>query len=56
MKKEMTKYGVPLVSRPQILATKKLTLTGDEGRDIIQIETKKVLKNHKNTFAKLAKM
>jgi hypothetical protein len=49
------KYSVKLVKRPHIKATKKLNLTGDEGKQIIRSETNLTLIRQK-TLAKLADM
>lgn len=51
-----TKYGVDYVARPLIKATKTVCLAGENGREIIKVETEKLLKNHKNTFKKLSEM
>jgi len=50
----ITKYDVKLVERPQIKATAKLDLSTPQGKDILRIETEKVLINHAKTLAKLA--
>lgn len=42
------KYGVKLVKRPHIKATKKLDLTSDEGKKIIRSETNLTLIRQKN--------
>jgi len=49
-------YGVKAVKRPKIIATKRLDLRGEEGRQIVKSETKLVLRAHKRTFEKLADM
>lgn len=56
MGNKLTNYGVMMVQRPKIKATKKLDLNGEEGRQIIISETKLTLRTHKNTFKKLADM
>lgn len=49
-------YGIKLVKRPKIKATKKLDLTGELGCQIIKSETKLALRTHQRTFKKLADM
>ena len=56
MNDKVEAYGVKAVERPKIPATKKLDLTGAEGRQIVKSETKLVLRTHKETFKKLADM
>ena len=56
MNKKIEKYGVKVVDRKPIKATKKLDLSGKEGEQIIKSETKLVLKRQANTFKKLADM
>ncbi|WP_122580122.1 acetyltransferase [Pseudomonas viridiflava] len=56
MNHKLNTYGVSIVERPKIKATKKLDLGGDQGKQIVYSETKLVLINHKNTFKKLADM
>ena len=56
MNHKLNTYGVSLVERPKIKATKKLDLGGDQGKQIVYSETKLVLRTHKNTFKKLADM
>ena len=56
MKNDLSKYGVQIVPRPKIVAIKKLSLEGEEGKEMVRQLTIQILKNHKNTFAKLAKM
>ncbi|WP_087090590.1 acetyltransferase [Acinetobacter pittii] len=56
MNKKVEKYGVVAVSRPKILATKQLDLSGDAGRQIIKSETKLALRTHSKTFKRLADM
>lgn len=51
---DIIKYGVKLVKRPHIKATAKLDLSTQKGKEIIRIETEKVLINHAKTLAKLA--
>lgn len=55
MNHKLNKYGVFIVERPKIKATKKLDLSGGQGQQIICSETKRVLRTHRKTFAKLAK-
>jgi len=56
MDKKLELYGVVIVERPKIKATKKLDLSGDSGRQIVLSETKLALRTHKKTFKKLADM
>lgn len=56
MGKRVEDYGLPASERPKTLATKQLDLSGEKGREIILLETKKVLKTHPKTFRKLANM
>ena len=56
MKNDLSKYGVQIVPRPKIVATKKLSLEGEEGEELVRKLTIQTLKNHKNTYAKLANM
>lgn len=56
MSKNLNIYGVQIVSRPKIKATKALDLSGDAGRQIVISETKLALRTHKKTFQKLAHM
>lgn len=56
MNPEIEKYGVKIVKRPKIKATKKLDLSGEVGKQIIKFETELVLRTHKKTFKKLAEM
>lgn len=56
MKHKLTTYGVSIVERPKIKATKMLDLGGDQGKRIVFLETKLVLRTHKKTFEKLADM
>lgn len=56
MSKNLDIYGVSIVSRPKIRATKKLDLSDDAGRQIVISETKLALRAHKKTFRKLADM
>ena len=51
-----SKYCVEYVARPLIKVTKTILLAGENGREIIKVETERVLKNHKNTFRKLSEM
>ena len=41
------RYGVNYVARPHIKANKKLELAGETGKEVIKVETEKVLKIHK---------
>ncbi len=56
MNNKIEVYGVKAVNRPKIKATKKLDLTGEQGKQIVKSETKLVLRRHKRTFEKLANM
>ncbi|WP_114416533.1 acetyltransferase [Marinospirillum perlucidum] len=56
MNTKVEAYGVVAVKRPRIKATKKLDLSGDAGRQIVQSETKLALRTHRKTFSKLADM
>ena len=56
MNHKLNTYGVAIVQRPKIKATKKLDLSGDLGKQIVHSETKLVLRVHKKTFEKLADM
>ncbi len=56
MDKKLEMYGVEIVQRPKIKATKKLDLSGESGRQIVLSETKLALRTHKETFKKLADM
>ena len=50
-------YGLPQAeNRPKIKATKKLDLSGEEGKQIVKSETKIALRTHPKTFKKLADM
>lgn len=49
-------YGLEPVSRPKIKATKVLDLSGESGRKIIESEARRILKIHRKTFEKLARM
>jgi hypothetical protein len=50
------RYGVKLIARPYIKATKKLDLTDEKGKQIVQAEAERVLRTHKATLAKLSRM
>ena len=50
------KYGVEYIARPYIKATEKIDLTGETGKEIIKVETEKVLRVHKKTFERLSQM
>ena len=56
MNPKIEKYGVKVVTRPKVKATKSLDLSGDLGKQVILSETKLVLRTHKKTFSKLAHM
>ena len=56
MRAELSRYGVKIVKRPKILATKKLDLSGEQGKQIIKSETKIAMRSHAKTLAKLADM
>lgn len=56
MNHKLNTYGIAIVERPKVKATKKLDLGGDQGRQIVYSETKLVLRTHKKTFQKLADM
>lgn len=52
----MKKYGVEIVDRPKIKATKFLDLSGIEGEKIIKSLTKKILIRHQKAFERLSNM
>lgn len=52
----MKKYGVEIVDRPKIKATKVLDLSGTEGEKIIKSLTKKILIQHQKAFERLSNM
>lgn len=56
MNHKLSTYGVSIVERPKIKATKKLDLSGEQGKQIVFSETKLALRTHKKTFQKLADM
>ena len=56
MSGKISNYGVKPVKRPRIVATKSLNLSGEEGKQIINSESRLALRTHKKTFAKLADM
>ena len=56
MNKKIEKYGVPMVERPKIQATKQLDLSGETGKQIVKSETKLALRTHSKTFKRLADM
>ncbi|MBA6067260.1 acetyltransferase [Pseudomonas mosselii] len=56
MKHKLENYGIAIVDRPKIKATKKLDLGGDQGKQIVYSETKLALRTHRKTFQKLADM
>ncbi|SGZ09385.1 acetyltransferase [Moritella viscosa] len=56
MSRKIEKYGVKAIERPVIKAAKNLDLTGISGQQIVKSETKLVLRTHRKTFDKLARM
>ncbi|MCG8294521.1 acetyltransferase [Pseudomonas entomophila] len=56
MNHKLNSYGISIVDRPKIKATKKLDLSGDQGKQIVCSETKLALRTHRKTFQKLADM
>lgn len=56
MNQKLNTYGISIVERPKIKATKKLDLGGEQGKQIVYSETKLALRTHKRTFQKLADM
>lgn len=50
----MKKYGVEIVDRPKIKATKMLDLSNKEGELLVRDLTMKILNTHKKTFQRLA--
>ena len=50
----MKKYGVEIVPRPAIKATKKLDLNGKIGEEIIKSLTKLILIRHQKAFKRLS--
>jgi hypothetical protein len=56
MNSKLREYGVTIVNRPPVPATKKLDLSGEHGKQIVKSETKLALRTHKRTFDKLADM
>lgn len=54
MENPLKKYGVKIVPRPKIKVSKKLDLTGKEGEEIVEYETKLLLIRHKKAFERLA--
>lgn len=56
MTNKLEKYGVKPVHRIPMPATKKLDLGGEEGKQIIESETKLALLRHSKTLKKLADM
>lgn len=52
--KQMKKYGVEIVHRPKIKATKMLDLSSKEGELLVRKLTIKILNRHKKTFQRLA--
>lgn len=56
MNQKLNAYGVCIVERPKIKATKKLDLSGEQGKQIVYSETKLALRTHRKTFQRLADM
>jgi len=56
MNKRIESYGVDVVKRPKIKATRKLDLSGTYGQQIVKSESKLALRTHRKTFDKLADM
>ena len=56
MNKRIESYGVDVVKRPKIKATRKLDLSGTYGQQIVKSESKLALRTHRKTFEKLADM
>ena len=56
MNPKIQQLGIRLVPRPKIKATKSLDLAGQEGKQIVLVETMRVLQMHAKTFKKLADM
>ena len=54
MENSVKKYGVKVVFRPKIKASKKLDLSGEEGEKIVEYQTKLLLIRHKKAFERLA--
>ena len=52
----MKKYGVEIVDRPKIKATKTLDLSGVKGEKIIKSLTEKILIRHEKAFKRLQGM
>ena len=52
----MKKYGVEIVPRPVIKATKKLDLNGKMGEQMIESLTKVILIRHQKSFKRLSEM
>ncbi len=50
------KYGVEIVSRPAIKATKRLDLNGKVGEEIIKSLTEIILIRHQKAFKRLSEM
>lgn len=46
MNKDLERYGVKIVERPKIAATKTLDLAGECGQQIVRSETKLALRTH----------
>lgn len=52
----MKKYGIEIVPRPAIKATKKLDLNGKMGEEMIESLTKVILIRHQKSFKRLSEM
>ncbi|WP_286385991.1 hypothetical protein [Acinetobacter bereziniae] len=52
----MKKYGVEIIPRPAIKATKKLDLNGKVGEEIIKSLTEIILIRHQKVFKRLSEM
>jgi hypothetical protein len=52
----MKKYGVEIVHRPKVKATKFLDISGPEGEKIIELLTEKILIRHQKAFKRLSNM
>ncbi len=50
----MKKYGIDIVHRPKIKATKMLDLSSKKGELLVRDLTMKILNTHKKTFQRLA--
>lgn len=52
----MKKYGVEIIPRPAIKATKRLDLNGKMGEEMIKSLTKLILIRHQKAFKRLSEM